>query len=96
MPWYKNGQLLPIITNYKLIMVRSQIGLLQEALVFEKLRDKIKAMVTPRQSGYSRDGQDAHFLLHELMAEACGSCKTLWVVFGEMKEAFPRIWRQLS
>jgi hypothetical protein len=93
-PLFKSG--LPSENkSYRLIMVKCQMGLLQEALVFERIVAKVRATVTPGQSGYCRDVGDAHLLLHELMAEAIGLGKPLWVVFGDLEKAFPRTWRQL-
>ena len=75
-------------------MVKSQMGLLQEGVIFHRVAPKVRATVTPGQSGYSRDVADAQLLLHELMAERKGLGLPLWSIFGDLEKAFPRTWRQ--
>ena len=80
--------------SFRLIMVKAQMGLLQEGIIFRRLRYRVRASITPGQSGYVRDVGDAHLLLHECTAEAIGLNKPLWAVFGDLEQAFPRMWRQ--
>ena len=75
-------------------MIKSQLGLLQEGLIFGRLVGQIRNSITPGQSGYVRDVGDAHLLLQLIMAESIGLAKPCWVVFGDLQKAFPRTWRQ--
>ncbi len=92
-PLYKKG-LPEEATSYRLIMVKSQLGLLQEDLVHARLSSQVKGSITAGQSGYIRDVGDAHLLLHECMAEAIAVHKPIWAVFGDLQKAFPRTWRE--
>ena len=80
--------------SYRLIMVRAQLGLLQEGLLFQRLQGPLRDRITQGQSGYIRDVGDAHLLLHELTAAAIQARKTIIAVFGDLQKAFPRTWRE--
>ena len=82
------------IESFRLIMVKSQLGLLQEGVLFIRLRDIVRIKITPGQSGYLRDVADAHLLLHELSAAAIQDGRPLCAIFGDLQKAFPRTWRQ--
>ena len=79
--------------SFRLIMVKCQLGLLQEGIVFARTSVQVRSSITPGQSGYMRDVADAHLLLHELVAERCALLLCLWAYFGDLEKAFPRTWR---
>ena len=49
-------------SSYRLIMIKSQLGLLQEGILFQRISGSIRASSTPGQSGCIRDAGDAHLI----------------------------------
>ena len=80
--------------SFRLIMVKSQFGLLQESILCQRGKAKVQLSVLPGQSGYVRDVGDAHLLLHELASQAVFQGRALWAVSGDLQKAFPRVWRE--
>ena len=80
--------------SFRLIVIKSQFGLLQEDLAFHRLRDCIRERVSQGQSGCIRDVGDAHLLLHEIMAVAVHDRRVVCAIHGDLQKAFPRTWRQ--
>ena len=81
-------------SNFRLIMVKALFGLMQEGLVFQRLRSTIRSSLCPGQAGYIRDVADTHLLLHEVTAEFFNSGRPLWSAAGDFAKAFPRTWRE--
>ena len=81
-------------SSFRLIMVKAQLGLIQESVVHRRLFGHLQDSVLPGQSGYVRDVGDAHLALHELAAAAAAQGRPLWVIFSDLQKAFPRTWRE--
>ena len=79
--------------SFRLIMIKCAFGLLQEGLVFQRLKSPIRSCISGGQSGYIRDVGDAHLLLHEVTSIFHATLRNLWCVMGDFKKAFPRTWR---
>ena len=62
-PLFKKGAI-TASESFRLIMIKSQMGLLQEGLLFNRLSSQVRSSITPGQSGYIRDVGHAHLLLH--------------------------------
>ena len=89
---YKSGSQL-ILDSYRLLAIRSQMGLLQEGLLSDTCGDTIRAGVHEGQSGYSRDVSDPQLLLAELTAIFDLEGRFLLIVMADFRKAFPRVWR---
>ena len=50
------------VTSFRMLSVRAQMGLLQEAMVSDRLRPNIRSFLCHGQSGYHRDVEDATFV----------------------------------
>ena len=81
--------------SYRLLCVMGQMGLLQEGLLFRRLKSPIRASLGMGQSGYARDAGDTHLVMHELVASYRYAARPLWIVHGDFVHAFPRSWRAL-
>ena len=81
--------------SFRLIFVKVQLGLLQEGLVEARLKPTIRTFLHPCQSGYFRGIQDPHLVLHEIYHLAEAAHRAVWLVMGDFKQAFPRVWREL-
>eukprot|EP00973_Karenia_brevis_P042772 5919973-Karenia_brevis.AAC.1 len=66
---YKRGDI-RLTTSFRLIMVKQQMGLIQECVLATRLAPVVRAALTPGQSGYVRGVEDPHLLLHEVVATA--------------------------
>ena len=80
---------------FRLIFVKSQMGLLQEGLIALRLKPIISAFLRPCQSGYLKGIDDPHLVMFELSSVALKQMRTLWVILGDFRQAFPRVWRDL-
>ena len=89
---YKKGSQASI-DSYRLIMVRSQLGLLQEGIVTNRIAQHVRASLTEGQSGFVRGCEDPQLLLHEIMADALSLGLCLWMLMGDFQKAFPKTWR---
>jgi len=76
-----------------MIFVKIQMGLLQEVLLAKRVKGDIFAYIMPCQSGYQKGVESPHFVLHEVAAMAKVQGRQLWLVLGDFKKAFPRVWR---
>ena len=79
--------------SFRLIFVKAQLGLMQEALLTQRWLNTVRKFIQPCQSGYIRGTEDAHLLLHEICAEAKLQQRPLWLVMGDFQKAFPRVCR---
>ena len=92
-PLLKNGD--PFIqTSFRLIMVKAQMGLIQEGLLSERLLERIQCSLERGQSGYVRGVQDPHLLLHEILSESRRFRRDVWLLPGDFVKAFPLTWRE--
>ena len=92
-PLHKNGNP-QHIPNYRLIMIKQQMGLLQETLLSQRLEPKVRSALTSGQSGYVRDVEDPIVLLHEICALRLAINLPTWTLMGDFKKAFPKVWRE--
>jgi len=89
---FKRGDAL-LMESFRLIMVKDQMGLIQESIIAARLTVKVRFSLTPGQSGYERGVDDPQMLLIEVWSEAHGQKRCVWVLLGDFKQAFPRTWR---
>ena len=82
------------VDNFRLIFIKAQMGLLQEALLTQRWLGTVRQYVLPCQSGFVRGVEDAWLLLHETSAEAMSQGRPLWTVMGDFRKAFPSVIRQ--
>eukprot|EP00439_Symbiodinium_sp_Y106_P071520 s5564_g12.t2 len=82
-----------LASSFRLIFVKAQLGLMQEALLAQRWLSATRRFIQPCQSGYIRGVDDAHLLLHEVSAEAILQHRPLWFVMGDFHKAFPRVCR---
>ena len=92
-PVHKSGPA-NLAASFRLIFVKVQMGLLQEALLTQRWLTRTCAHIQPCQSGYVRGVEDAHLLLHEVSAEAIYQQRALWTVMGDFRKAFPSVCRE--
>ncbi|OLP92937.1 hypothetical protein AK812_SmicGene25199 [Symbiodinium microadriaticum] len=92
-PVHKSGPA-NLAASFRLIFVKVQMGLLQEALLTQRWLTRTRAHIQPCQSGYVRGVEDAHLLLHEVSAEAIYQQRALWTVMGDFRKAFPSVCRE--
>ena len=92
-PVHKTGPA-NLAASFRLIFVKTQLGLMQEALLTQRWLSTVRNHIQPCQSGYIRSIDDAHLLLHEACAEAMFQHRPLWFVMGDFQKAFPRVCRQ--
>ena len=74
--------------------VKIECGLLQEAVLANRIPPHVRAYLRPGQSGYARGVEDSQLVLHEACAERCGSKLCTWILLGHQKKAFPKTWRE--
>ena len=79
--------------NWRFLEVRPQMGLLQEAVLINRIKPCCLQGIEPGQSGCVRDVSDAQLLLHELTAARRASGLPILTVMGDLARAFPRTWR---
>ncbi|CAE7247873.1 unnamed protein product [Symbiodinium sp. CCMP2592] len=79
--------------NWRFLEVRSQMGLLQEAVLINRIKPCLLRGIEPGQSGYVRDVSDAQLVLHELTAARRASGLPILTIMGDLARAFPRTWR---
>eukprot|EP00439_Symbiodinium_sp_Y106_P079698 s436_g18.t1 len=79
--------------NWRFLEVRPQMGLLQEAVLINRIKPCCLQGIEPGQSGYVGDVSDAQLLLHELTAARRASGLPILTVMGDLARAFPRTWR---
>lgn len=82
------------LESFRLIMVKSQMGLLQEGLLTQRLTLPLRSALTPGQSGYARGVEDPHLLLHELVTESLAAHRCLWHLPADSVKAFPNTLRE--
>ena len=81
--------------SFRLIFVKVQLGLLQEALLAARVKPTLFEFLHPCQSGYCKAVDVPHLVLHELCSMARQQNRVIWLVMGDFKKAFPRVWREL-
>ena len=81
-PVHKTGPA-NLAASFRLIFVKTQLGLMQEALLAQCWLSTVRNHIQPCQSGYIRSIDDAHLLLHEACAEAMFQHRPLWFVMGD-------------
>ncbi|CAK0815216.1 unnamed protein product [Prorocentrum cordatum] len=91
---YKRGPWIAS-SSFRLLCIVCQHGLLQEGLLFERLRVPLWRSLLDGQSGHVRDCGDAHLVLHEVVASRSATGLPTWLVHGDFVHAFPRTWRSL-
>ena len=74
-------------------MVRVQMGLLQEAILTNRIGPYLQSTIVPWQSGYVRGVEDAMIALHETTSLVLAEGRCVWSLFGDFVRAFPRVWR---
>jgi hypothetical protein len=79
-----------LLSSYRLLTVRAQMGLLQEAVLATRIRPTIQQSLCPGQSGYIRDVEDPMLMLHELVSMMILMKRMLWLCMGDFEKAFPR------
>ena len=82
------------IEHYRLIFVKVQMGLLQQAILSGRMLPSVRNELEAGQSGYARGVEDPVLLLHELIALRRGLLLPTWYLMGDFKKAFPRTWRE--
>ena len=92
-PIHKKGNHADVL-NFRLIFIKAQMGLIQEALLTKRWSCNVRNHVLPCQSGFVRGVEDAWLLLHETCAEAMEQKRPLWLVMGDFEKAFPSVIRQ--
>ena len=89
---YKRGEAVKV-PSFRQIMVKSQLGLLQEGLLSTRLAPTVRAYLSDYQGGYVRGVEDAHLLFHDLCAWVHSVGLVIWALLGDFKGAFPHVWR---
>ena len=69
------------------------MGLLQEGILSCRVTASLRADLRGCQSGYIRDVQDPHLLLHEVVSMRRQRNMPTWLVMADYVKAFPRTWR---
>ena len=92
-PVFKKGDAV-LIDSWRLIEVETQMGLLQELLIFNRAVHCVRAYLSSFQSGYIRDVGDAHLVLHEVLSAVISDDRCAWGFMGDLWKAFPHTWRQ--
>ena len=92
-PLWKKGDCLDT-ASYRLIFVKSQMGLLQEGVLMHELRPTIQAAVSDNQSGYVRDCGDPVLSLHLIFQMRAALSLPWWICLGDFQSAFPKVWRE--
>ena len=82
------------IDNWRFLFVRSQMGLLQEGVLAQRLRPEVWKTLHPCQSGYQPGVGDARLVLNELVASYLSAGRCLFIIMGDFKKAFRRTWRK--
>ena len=81
-------------SSWRLLFVRSQMGLLQEGVLALRLRPAIWSHLLEGQSGYIRSSEDPVLALTELRQLAVASQhRCVFVLMGDFEKAFPSCWR---
>ena len=81
-------------SSWRLLFVRSQMGLLQEGVLALQLRPAIWSHLLEGQSGYIRSSDDPVFALSELRQLAVASQnRCVFALMGDFQKAFPSCWR---
>jgi hypothetical protein len=91
-PIYKKGPVSEV-GSWRQLEVQTQLGLLQEGIIFCRVKLHVRRYICVGQSGYVRDVGDAHLLVHELAASAEQGGRSLWCFLGDLWKAFARTWR---
>ena len=86
---YKSGPC-AFPNSFRLLSVRVQMGLLQEAVLAARIKPQVRACLTTGQSGYVRDVEDPLLALHELLVAQSSLGRSLWICFADFVKAFPR------
>jgi len=89
---HKKGPLIDI-ESWRLLSVRVQMGLLQEAIVATRIRPTIISFLLAGQSGYIRGTEDPQLVLHEVITAALHADRCVWLLMGDFRKAFPRTSR---
>jgi len=82
------------IENFRLIYNKVQMGLLQESLLFSRLKTDVWGALRPGQNGYIRDTADPLLVAHEVIAALLAEGRRGWLLLGDFRKAFPRTWRE--
>ena len=81
------------IGNWRLIFVMVQCGLVQEAILSNRVKPSVLAHLEKGQSGYVLGTEVPHLLLHELLSCMRAQSRATWLVLGDFHKAFPRVLR---
>ena len=81
-------------SSWRLLFVRSQMGLLQEGVLALQLRPAVWSHLLEGQSGYIRSSDDPVLALSELRQLAVASQnRCIFALMGDFQKAFPSCWR---
>ena len=92
-PKWKSGSTADV-DNWRQLEVSSQLALIQECIIVNRMQVRVRAGVLPCQTGYVRDCSDAQQLAHEVIAQAVYQGRPAWCIPADVCKAFPRTWRQ--
>ena len=76
-----------------MLFVKTQMGLVKEGILFNRLAPSIRSCCLMPQSAYTRSVDDTFLLLREIVAETSHLKRALIQLHGDFKKTFPRQWR---
>ena len=90
---YKTGKLSDF-GSWRLLFIKSQMGLLQEGVLANGVRPSIWGYLFDGQSGYMRSTDDPLLALTELTTSTISDKKCFFALLGDFQKAFPFTWRE--
>ena len=75
--------------SWRLLFVKSQMGLLQEGVLALGLRPRVWGYLEDGQSGYLRSGDDPLLVLSELNCFSTEQNRRIFANMGDFQKAFP-------
>ena len=80
--------------SWRLLFVKSQMGLLQEGVLALGLRPRVWGYLEEGQSGYLRSSDDPLLVLAELNCISAEQHRRIFANLGDFQKAFPSSWRE--
>ena len=90
---YKKGKLSDF-GSWRLLFIKSQMGLLQEGVLANGVRPSIWGYLFDGESGYMHSTDDPLLALTELTTSALSDKKCFFAHLGDFQKAFPFTWRE--
>ena len=92
-PLYKRGEIF-LVESWRQLEVPSQLALIQESVLSNRVKTQVRAHLSRGQSGYVRDVGDPQLVLQAAMACIQETNRCAWTCFGDLLKAFPHTWRE--